>query len=324
VKPLVFVRSLVAVMALAATAVHAANPILVLNSLDASISVIDPATWKEVKRIPTGKEPHHLYLTPDSKSVIVANATGDSLTFVDPKTAEVQRVIQGISDPYHLRFSPDMKWFVTAANRLNHIDIYRWDGQEPKLAKRIATGKTPSHLWIDSKSTTIYSTMQDSDELVAIDIATQTLKWRTKTGQMLADLYGSPDDKFVFIALTGSDGVQVFDVSGAEPRLVNTIKTDKGAHAFRATGDGRHLFVSNRVANTISKLDMVSQKVVDRYPGPSGPDCMDVSPDGRYIYLSSRWAGKMSVIDTVERKVVNQVKVGKSPHGIWVLDHAPR
>jgi len=324
VKPLVFVRSLVAVIALAATAVHAANPILVLNSLDASISVIDPATWKEVKRIPTGKEPHHLYLTPDSKSVIVANATGDSLTFVDPKTAEVQRVIQGISDPYHLRFSPDMKWFVTAANRLNHIDIYRWDGQEPKLAKRIATGKTPSHLWIDSKSKTIYSTMQDSDELVAIDIATQTLKWRTKTGQMPADLYGSPDDKFVFIALTGSDGVQVFDVGGAEPRLVNTIKTDKGAHAFRATGDGRHLFVSNRVANTISKLDMVSQKVVDRYPGPSGPDCMDVSPDGRYIYLSSRWAGKMSVIDTVERKVVNQVKVGKSPHGIWVLDHAPR
>lgn len=323
-KPLVFVRSLVAVMALAATAVHAANSILVLNSLDASISVVDPATWKEVKRIPTGKEPHHLYLTPDSKSVIVANATGDSLTFVDPKTAEVQRVIQGISDPYHLRFSPDMKWFVTAANRLNHIDIYRWDGQDPKLAKRIATGKTPSHLWIDSKSKTIYSTMQDSDELVAIDIATQTLKWRTKTGQMPADLYGSPDDKFVFIALTGSDGVQVFDVSGAEPRLVNTIKTDKGAHAFRATGDGRHLFVSNRVANTISKLDMVSQKVVDRYPGPSGPDCMDVSPDGRYIYLSSRWAGKMSVIDTVERKVVNQVKVGKSPHGIWVLDHAPR
>ena len=128
----------------------------------------------------------------------------------------------------------------------------------------------------------------------------------------------------VFVALTGGDGVQVFDVSGAEPKLVNTVKTDKGAHAFRATGDGRHLFVSNRVANTISKLDMQTQTVVDKYPGPSGPDCMDVSPDGRYIYLSSRWAGKMSVIDTQERKVVNQIKVGKSPHGIWTLDHAAR
>ncbi len=320
-----FAYSLVAAaLGVMSFAVQAANPVLVLNSLDASISVVDPVQWKEIKRIPTGKEPHHLYLTPDSKSVIVANATGDSLTFVDPKTADVQRVIKGIADPYHLRFSPDMKWFVTAANRLNHIDIYSWNGTEPKLVKRISTSKTPSHLWIDSKSSTVYSTMQDSDELVAIDLATQTPKWRIKTGTMPADLYGSPDNKFVFVALTGSDGVQVFDVAGAQPKLVNTIKTDKGAHAFRATGDGRHLYVSNRVANTISKLDMQTQTVVDKYPGPSGPDCMDVSADGRYIYLSSRWAGKVSVIDTQTRQVVNQVKVGKSPHGIWTLDHAAR
>jgi YVTN family beta-propeller protein len=51
---------------------------------------------------------------------------------------------------------------------------------------------------------------------------------------------------------------------------------------------------------------------------------MDVSADGRYIYLSSRWARKLTVIDTVEKKVVNQVNVGKSPHGVWTLAHAPR
>jgi DNA-binding beta-propeller fold protein YncE len=136
----------------------------VLNSLDASISVIDPLTWKEQSRIPTGKEPHHLYLTPDEKSLVVANALGDSLTLVDPRTGAVQRVIRDIVDPYHLRFSPDMKWFVTAANRLNHIDFYRWDAatQTPTLVKRVSTGKTPSHLFIDAQSKTLYSTMQDS------------------------------------------------------------------------------------------------------------------------------------------------------------------
>jgi YVTN family beta-propeller protein len=141
----------------------AAYPVFVLNSLEDSVSVINPVDWTETRRIPTGKEPHHLYMTPDEKSVIVANALGDSLTFIDPRTAEVQRTVRGILDPYQLRFSPDMKWFVTVANRLNHIDIYRWDGKEMTLAKRISTGKTPSHLWIDSKSTTIYATMQDSD-----------------------------------------------------------------------------------------------------------------------------------------------------------------
>lgn len=301
-----------------------ARPIFVLNSLEASVSVIDPVSWTEVKRIPTGKEPHHLYMTPDEKSVIIANALSDSLTFVDPRTAEVQRTVRDIVDPYQLRFSPDMKWFVTAANRLNHVDIYRWDGNNLTLAKRIATGKTPSHVWIDSKSRTVYATMQDSDELVAIDLPTQTLRWRHKTGPMPADVFGTPDDRFMLVGLTGSDGVEVFDVSGPEPKRVQFIKTGKGAHAFRAVGDRRHVLVSNRVADTISKIDLQTFTVVDRYPGPSGPDCMDLTSDGRYILLASRWAKKLSVIDTTTRQVVRQVKVGKSPHGVWTLDHAPR
>ncbi|WP_034693135.1 beta-propeller fold lactonase family protein [Acidovorax sp. NO-1] len=302
----------------------AAPPLFVLNSLEASVSVIDPVAWTETARIPTGKEPHHLYLTPDEKSIIVANALADTLTFLDPRTAQVQRTLRGIVDPYHLRFSPDMKWFITAANRLNHVDFYRWDGKELTLVQRVATSRTPSHLWIDSRSTTVYSTMQDSDELVAIDIATQKIKWRTKTGAMPADLYGSADDKRLFVGLTGSDSVEVFDVSGREPVSIKKIRTGNGAHAFRAAGDGRHLYVSNRVANSISKIDMTTQEVVDAYPVPGGPDCMEVSADGRFIYVSSRWARKLSVVDTVAKKVVRQVTVGKSPHGVWTLQHAPR
>ena len=299
-------------------------PLFVLNSLDANVSVINPVDWTETKRIATGKQPHHLYLTPDEKSVIVANALSDTLTFIDPKTAEVQRVIPGILDPYQLRFSPDMKWFVTAANRLNHIDIYRWDGSNVTLVKRVGTAKTPSHLWIDSKSTTVYSTMQDSNELIALDLATQTIKWRTPTGSIPADVYGSADDKLILVGLTGSDGVEVYDVSGKQPQRTRVIKTAAGAHAFRALGDGRHVLVSNRVANSISKIDLQTLTVVDNFPAPGGPDCLEVSRDGKLIYVTSRWARKLTVIDVASRKVVRQVNVGKSPHGVWTLDHAPR
>ena len=89
----------------------AAPPILVLNSLSASVSVIDPVTYAEIKRIPVGKEPHHIYMTPDSKSALVANATGNTITFIDPKTGDIQRTLTDMVDPYHLRFSPDMKSF---------------------------------------------------------------------------------------------------------------------------------------------------------------------------------------------------------------------
>ncbi|MGI4778674.1 MAG: YncE family protein [Janthinobacterium lividum] len=297
-------------------------PLFVLNSLDATVSVIDPMTWSEKKRIPTGKEPHHLYMTPDERSLIVANSAGDSLTFLDPRTAEVQRVVYGIIDPYQLQFSRDMKWFVTAGNRLDHVDIYRWDGKELKLAKRVVTGKTPSHIWIDNASTVAYVTMQDSDEMIAVDLATQAVRWRVKTGSMPADIFGIHDDKTLLVGLTGSDGVQVFDVAGPQPKAVGKISTGKGAHAFRSAGDGRSVFVSNRVANSISRIDIKSLQVTENYAVPGGPDCMDVAADGKRLYVTSRWAKKLSVVDLTTRKLEMQVNVGRSPHGVWTLDHA--
>jgi YVTN family beta-propeller protein len=304
-------------------------PVFVLNSLDADISVVDPASLAVVKRIPTGKEPHHLYLSPDEKSLIVANALADSLTFIDPRTAEVQRVVRGIPDPYHLRFSPDMKWFVTASNRLDRVDLYRWQGSaatEPlQLVKRIPSPKTPSHLNIDTKSTTLYVSLQDSDELLAIDLTTQNVKWKQVVGKMPADIYLTPDDRFILVGLTGDKFVEVWDVSGVgAPKLAKRILTGAGAHSFRAWGDKRHVLVSNRAANTISKIDLTTLAVVDQYPAPAGPDDMELLTDGKTLLVTSRWAGKLTQIDTATHRVVKQVKVGKSPHGIWTLDHTPR
>jgi DNA-binding beta-propeller fold protein YncE len=233
-------------------------------------------------------------------------------------------VVRNVVDPYHLRFSPDMKWLVTAANRLNHVDIYRWNGTDLQLAARVPTGKTPSHLWIDSRSTTVYSSMQDSDELVAIDLATQQLKWRTRTGPMPADVYGTADDRTLLVGLTGGDSVELFDVSGSQPRSLRRIKTGEGAHAFRAAGDRKHVFVSNRVANTISKIDLERLEVVGHFQAPGGPDCIEVMAGGKQLMVTSRWARKLTIIDTEAGKVVRQVAVGKSPHGVWTLDHAPR
>ena len=321
---------LIAALAQAAHAqpAPAARLIFMLNSLDATVSVIDPVLFSERKRIPTGKEPHHLYLTPDEKSLLVANALGNSLTFIDPVTAEVQRVVPDIVDPYHLRFSPDMKWFVTAANRLDHVDLYRWQPQVTarplELVKRIPAPKTPSHLAIDSKSTVVYASLQDSDQLMAIDLATQTPRWTVGVGKLPADIYLSPDDRHLFVGLTGDRVVEVYDVSLPKPTLIKRIPTGEGAHAFRSRGDGRHLFVSNRVANTISMIDIQNLTVVAELPGPGGPDCMDLLADGKTLLVSSRWARKLSFVDVDSRKVVRQIPVGRSPHGVWTLDHAPR
>src|ERR1700677_5123785 len=162
---------------------HADGRVIVLDSGEAALTLIDQTTHKVVGTEPTGKEPHHLMITPDGKSLIVANSVSNDLMFLDPQTGKVQRRVEDIEDPYQLGFSPDHKWFVTAALRMNRVDVYHYDGQNFTLAKRIPLEKTPSHLTFASDNRTVFVTLQDSGELAAIDLPTQTLLWRMYVGK---------------------------------------------------------------------------------------------------------------------------------------------
>jgi DNA-binding beta-propeller fold protein YncE len=118
--------------------------------------------------------------------------------------------------------------------------------------------------------------------------------------------------------------VEVWDVSGPAPKLAKRIVTADGAHAFRAQGDKRHVFVSNRVANSISRIDVQTLEVKGTFPCPGGPDCMELLADGKTLLVTSRWARRLSVMDSSSGQMLHQVPVGRSPHGVWTLDHAPR
>jgi YVTN family beta-propeller protein len=150
------------------------------------------------------------------------------------------------------------------------------------------------------------------------------VRWKVKTGKMPADLFLLPDDRTLLLGLTGDRQVEVFQVEAAGARSIKRITTGDGAHAFRSRGDGKHVLVSNRVANTLSMIDTARLEVVLQLPAPGGPDCMEVLSDRRTVLVTSRWARKLTFIDIEQRQVIRQVGVGKSPHGVWTLDHAPR
>src|SRR5437868_1675167 len=103
-----------------------ANVVVVLNSRDATVSLLDQASHKEIGSVAVGKEPHHLMATPDNKSLIVASAVGNELVFLDPMTGKIQQRLSDVLDPYQIGFSPDQKWFVSTALRLDRVDIYQY------------------------------------------------------------------------------------------------------------------------------------------------------------------------------------------------------
>src|SRR6478672_9348132 len=162
-------RGLCLVFALAA-AVAQANVVVVLNSRDATVSLLDQDTYQEISSFPVGKEPHHLMATPDNKSVIVASAVSNELIFLDPRSGQIQRHLPGIIDPYQIGFSPDNKWFVSNALRLDRVDLYAYDGKELTLSKRLPLAKMPSHMVFTKDSKMVFITLQGSDQVSAIDL----------------------------------------------------------------------------------------------------------------------------------------------------------
>jgi YVTN family beta-propeller protein len=301
-----------------------ANNVIVLNSGEASLSLIDEATHEVVGKESTGKEPHHLMATPDNKSLIVANSVSNDLMFVDPKTGKVQRTLEGIEDPYQVGFSPDGKWFVTTGLRLDRLDIYHYDASSGALtlAKRLPLATMPSHMAFSNDSKTVFVTLQVSGEIAALDLPTQTLKWKMKVGDTPAGLWMTPADKYLLVGMTGEDNVAVVDWHTQQ--VVKRIHTGKGAHNFRSLDDGKHVAVSNRVANTISIIDEDTLTNVGDITGLlPGPDDMELTADKRYLWVTFRFAKRVGIVDLTTRKLVQTIPVGRSPHGIYFFDRAP-
>jgi DNA-binding beta-propeller fold protein YncE len=307
----------VAVLALGlglSTPLHAQS-ILVLNSEDASYSIVSRSARSEVTRLPLGREPHHYTLTPDGKEVLIASTVTNELVQLDSTTAERKGVIRDIIDPYQLGFSPDGKWFVTTAYRLDHVDIYHADGF--KLASRIFIDGMPSHLAFDKDSKTVFVTLQQSNRVVAFDLATQMIKWNVEVGKATAGIIMLPDNKRLLVALTGEDAIVEID-----PRtggVTSRLQTGKGAHNFWPKGDGRHWFLSNRVENTVSLIDTQEMKVVSTIRVWGGPDDMEITADGKELWVTQRFLRRIAVVDLGLQKVVASIPVGKSPHGLFIF-----
>ncbi|WP_144112690.1 beta-propeller fold lactonase family protein [Paraburkholderia sp. BCC1886] len=314
--------SLVAATGFFSPAAHA-NNVIVLNSGEATLSLIDETTRQVVGTVPTGKEPHHLMSTPDNSSLIVANSVSNNLMFVDPKTGQVQRWVENIEDPYQIGFAPDRKWLVTTGLRLDRLDIYHYDQKnQMTLAARLPLAVMPSHLAFTNDSKTVFVTLQVSGELAAVDLATQTVKWKMKVGKVPAGLWMTPGDKYLLVGMTGADYVAVVD--WRNQKVVKTIPTGKGAHNFRSLADGKHVAVSNRVASTISIIDEDALTNVGDITGlMPGPDDMELSADKRYLWVTFRFAKHIGIIDLNSRKLIQTIAVGRSPHGIYFYNRAP-
>ncbi len=294
---------------LAASPAAASGLAFIINSGGASISLVDMSSQKELRRIPVLREPHHLALSPDGRSLLVGDTVGNEMLFLDPATAALQRRLP-VADPYQLGFSPNGHFLVVNGLARNQVDVY--DAGSMQLLKRFPTATMPSHLDYAPDSSRVFVSLQGTDSLVAIDLNRLAVLWTAKVGKTPAGVLWH--DGRVLVADMGTDYVAVVDP--ADGRVTGRIHTGKGAHNLFISPDRKIIWVNNRVGGTTTSLDAATLAPIRSYAIPGGPDDIAFAPDGR-LWITRRWAEKVAVLDPASGDY-QTIDVGRSPHGLFL------
>ena len=282
---------------------------LVVNSAGASISVVDMSSRTELRRIPVLREPHHVALSPDGRSLLVGDSAGNEMLFLDPGTGAVQRTLP-IADPYQLGFSPNGRFLTVNGLARNQVDIY--DAATMKLIKRFPLSSMPSHLSYAPDSSMVFVSLQGTDRLAAIDLTHMQVRWDVPVGRTPAGVLWH--DGQVLVADMGADDVAVVDP--VDGHVIRRIHTGRGAHQVVLSPDGKLIYVNNRVDGTTVALDARTLEKVRTYRISGGPDCIDFAPDGD-LWITERWAQKVAVLNP-QTGAISTIAVGRSPHGIFL------
>ena len=285
----------------------------VVNSGGASISLVDMSSEKELRRIPVLREPHHLALSPDGKSLLVGDTVGNEMLFLDPGTAALQKRMP-MADPYQLGFSPNGRFLVVNGLARNQVDVY--DATSMQLLKRFPLASMPSHLAYAPDSSRVFVSLQGTDALAAIDLNKLAIIWNQKVGHTPAGVMWH--DGKVLVADMGTDYVAVVDP--ADGHVINRVHTGKGAHNLFLSPDRKIIWVNNRVAGTTTSLDASTLTPIRSYSIPGGPDDIAFAPDGK-LWITRRFAEKVAVLDPKTGEY-QTIEVGRSPHGIFLSPSA--
>jgi DNA-binding beta-propeller fold protein YncE len=282
---------------------------LIMNSGEASCSVIDMQTLQVVNTLPTFREPSHWCLSPDRSKLYVCDASGNSLFAFDPHSMAPLGHIR-MADPYQLAYTPDKKYLVVNALRLDFVDVY--DGTSFDLVKRFSPGSMPSHLDFSPDSRWSFNSMQGTDTLVSFDLTSMTTRWTAKVGPTPAGVLWLNGK--VLVAIMGR--AEVVELDPATGAIGRRVRTGEGAHNLFLTEDRKTLYVSNRIGGSLTALDPVTLEVRRTYKLPGGPDDIGIAPDGK-IWVALRFAEAVAVMDPVTGNFTS-IPVGRSPHGVFL------
>jgi YVTN family beta-propeller protein len=235
--------------------------------------------------------------------------------------------------PAALAAAPDQRTLYIACATGDRVLVFNLATR--KVAKSIATPKSPTGLALSTDGKSLYVTCAAPESCVCVvNVAKGRIASRLPAGHTAMSPVLSPDGKTLFVCNRFNNDIGVLDL--AAKKEVRRIPVRREPIAAAITPDGRYLLVANHLPNGRADADYVAAgvcvidtargQVVDDLWLPNGSGSLNdirISPDGKYAvvtHILSRFhlpttqldrgwmnTNAKTIIDLARMQVVNTV-----------------
>ena len=321
-------RTLVLLAALSVALPAAGQPpkrdplLLSVNRAEEQLRVfkIDGTDLALVKKLPLGKTPREICVSPDGKRAYVPNADADSVTSIDLDALAVAATIQALetAKPDGCLVSADSKTlYLTSTSRDSVVVI---DAATGKVTKEIPTGlKVPRRLVLTPDGKKLWVGMNKSPEVAVIDLAKGVAEKTVKVGnEPRGGPAITPDGKTFLVGNVEDDTVSWVDTTSYEVTRVTGVPISPQRIVVSKDGDVAYVltrFPGGGIFAMPLKAAHDKSKLVPLGKAPWG---LAMNGDGTLLYASNNSSDDIMVISIPDLKLVNTVPAGKDPNGLAV------
>lgn len=322
-----------------------AGTLVVLNKGEATASVIEAASGRVARTLPTGEGPHEAATSPDGRRVLVTNygkrgAPGGSLTVLDLAAGRVAATIElgANTRPHGVQWLADGRRAVVTAEGEKALLVVDVDAGQ--VLSRIATGQEISHMVaVTSDGSRAFVANIGSGNVTAIDLSTQRVLGHVATGKGAEGVDVTPDGREVWVTNRDAETVSVVDAASLEVKA--TLSAPSFPIRVRITPDGTRALVSCARSNDLAVFDVAARREVqrismklsakdtegrlfgDQFGQSSVPIGVVVQPDGKQGYVAHSGADVVSVLDLGTGSIVRALTPGREPDGMSWSPLAP-
>ena len=204
-------------------------------------------------------------------------------------------------------------------NTLSVIDLSR-PNQPPKTVDLGAGRCAPHGLAVSPNERHLYVTCEGRQEVLVIDVATQTVRHSVSTNQAGSHMIVvSSDESKAYVANFWHGTVSVLDLKGRT--ILGQVETGRGTEGIGLSPDDRYLYTTSVLTNELVKVDTTTLTVIARkFIGENTAPIRVVStPDnGKTLVINCAGDGRLLIVNAETLDVVHDVKVGNLPIGIAV------